>query len=263
MIKPEFSEAQFMFGYTKELTTSFYFPYKFFFPTAKQEKDMAADLIIHQMGLKNRYRFSEFYQFKRSNYYNHGVFDSIKKGPVIDTSVNPMHGFKIYNSRTSQQFNLLKEIAKRKRTRVYYCAPLFHTYGDFFVYFQNQTILENSKVFDLKQPFFQNINIRLDSNHKILFDKNNDFVCSAPYKIKGEIALSRDMKLLNEYNQIDDLWDYDINELKNTIHEFINIYLANDERFINHFRDLAGIHDMAEFLLMFNIYWLPFFEGAK
>lgn len=196
MKKCEFSETQFVIGYSRELFNSFVyflpFHYELYAPSTKEEKKLASDLILkHYNGSKHRY--SEFYQFKRSKYFDSEVFSDLSGKTEIDTSVNPKHGFNIYNTKSTKQFNTLQKLAKIRKYRVYYCAPMFHTLADFNMYFNSGTIQNNSKVFNLSQKHFQSAKIALDSNHTVLFDRNTSHICSDPIQIESSVASERNI----------------------------------------------------------------------
>ena|SRR5688572_31679036 len=169
----EFSEMQFVLGYTRELFNSLGFPFRISAPSTREEKQQASDLIIKIYNRSNNYRYSEFYQFKRSNYYNKEIFDSLKGGLTINTATIPKYGFKIYNKRETRQFNVLKRLAIKPKCRVYYCAPLFHTIKEYNRNFSTLSILNNSKVFPVLAEEFQKIRIPLDSNHSIILDRKS------------------------------------------------------------------------------------------
>ena len=115
MEKAEFSETQFVIGYTRELFSSFSYSPPFCFtiyaPSTKEEKKFASDLILkHFKG--SSYRFSEFYQFKRSKFFKGEVFNDLSGKTIIDTSKAPKYGFSIYNTVKTLQFNTLQKLAK-------------------------------------------------------------------------------------------------------------------------------------------------------
>ncbi len=261
MEKSEFSETQFVIGYTRELFNSFYYTLPFYYlfhaPSTKEEKNFASDLILkHYKG--RSYRFSEFYQFKRSKYFNKEVFSDLKGITTIDTSTNPKYGFNIYNSKKTKQFNVLQKLAGNRRNRVYYCAPSFHTTAEFNRYFGASTIQNNSKVFNFSQPFIQSAKIPLDSNHKVIFDSISSHICSDPVEIESSFANYR----FNQYAEEDFInpseynLESEVKELYNFVVEEISI-LQLDESFE---RPDVNIFEVREMLLTyFNIHWFPYF----
>lgn len=258
MEKSEFSETQFVLGYSRELFDSFGYlhPYHYmiYAPSTKEEKAFASDLILrHYKG--RYYRFSEFYQFKRSKYFDKEVFSDLAGTTVIDTSKAAKYGFNIYNTVKTKQFNTLQRLALKKRYRVYYCAPLFHTISEFNNYFNTRSIQNNSMVFDLSQPKLQSAVIPPGSNHQIIFDKSNSYICSDPVEIQGIIA--RERENLERYqnepyeleNVVKDLYNFTVQEIEQN--EF-------DTKFERPDVNLFEVRDML--LSYFNIHWFPIFN---
>lgn len=263
MEKSEFSETQFVMGYTRELFNSFMYPIPYYFimhaPSTKLEKESGSDLILRHYASKF-YRYSEFYQFKRSKYFNREVFSDLKGKTVIDTSANPKYGFNIYNSRGTKQFNTLQKLSKKQRFRVYYCAPAFHTTKEYNQYFRAQSILNNSVVFNFSQPFIQSAKIPLDSNHKIIFDKAIAHICSDPIEIESSLASERNQFISdsNNYAQSEDSYDKDILKLYNFVTDEI-ASLQLDERFEKPEMNFFSVRNML--LTYFDIHWIPIFSN--
>lgn len=259
MEKSEFSETQFVIGYTRELLNSFNYASPFFYnlyaPSTKEEKKYASDLILKHF--KGRYyRYSEFYQFKRSKFFNKEVFSDLSGKIVIDTSLTPKYGFSIYNSVKTKQFNTLQKLAHNIKYRVYYAAPLFHTVKQFNNYFNSITILSNSILFDLSQPNLNSAVIPLNSNHQIIFDRTTSHICSDPLEIQGILASERDSNPIRENSQennleyvVKDLYNFVVDEIKNS--ELNNNFIAPD-------MNLFEVHNLL--LSYFNIHWFPIFN---
>ncbi len=263
MEKSEFSETQFVIGYTRELFNSFAYVFPYYYiihaPSTKLEKESGSDLILKHYA-DRYYRFSEFYQFKRSKYFNREVFSDLKGKAVIDTSANPKYGFNIYNSKNTQQFNTLQKLAKKRRYRVYYCAPAFHTTPEYNQHFRAETILNNSVVFNFSQPLLQSAIIPLGSNHKIIFDKTVSHICSDPIEIEGTLASERNKfnDDSNSYRQSDYNFDKEVNELYDFVIEEISS-LQLDERFEKPEINFFSVRNML--LTYFNIHWIPLFSN--
>lgn len=261
MEKSEFSETQFVIGYTRELFNSFTYPFPYYYlfhaPSTKEEKKFASDLILKHYTRKY-YRFSEFYQFKRSKYFNKEIFSDLKGSITIDTSTNPKYGFDIYNSKNTRQFNVLQKLAINKRNRVYYCAPSFHTIAEFNRYFRASTILNNSKVFNFNQPQIQSAKIPLGSNHKIIFDTTTSHICSDPIEIESSFANERFKQYgdLDFSSQLDSL-DIEVKELYNFVVEEID-HLQLNESFVRPDINIFEVREL--FLSYFNIHWFPNFK---
>jgi hypothetical protein len=260
MKKCEFSETQFVIGYSRELFNSFayFFPfhYEIYAPSTKEEKRWASDLILrHYNG--RRYRFSEFYQFKRSKYFDSEVFSDLSGKTKIDTSVTPKHGFNIYNTKATRQFNTLQKLAKKRKYRVYYCAPMFHTLSEYNRYFSASNIQNNSKVFNLSQKHFQSAKIALDSNHTVIFDRNSSHICSDPIEIESSIASERNITYQeSQYNENPQYsLERELKELHSFAVEEINNLQLN-ENFEQPEINLFEVRDML--ITYFNIHWFPF-----
>lgn len=259
MEKSEFSETQFVIGYTRELFNSFRYVFPFYFiihaPSTKEEKKFASDLILkHFKG--HSYRFSEFYQFKRSKFFNKEVFNDLSGKTIINTSLTPKYGFTIYNSVKTQQFNTLQKLALKRRYRVYYSAPLFHTVKEFNNYFNSSTIQSNSILFNFSQPNIQSAVIPPGSNHQIIFDRTASHICSDPLKIQGILASERNIKNDDEKFEENKL-EVEIKELYNFVIEEIEINNLNS----NFERPEINLFEVRELLLSyFNIHWFPIFR---
>jgi|GEM_PF-1175721 len=258
MEKSEFSETQFVLGYSRELFDSFRYlhPYHYimYAPSTKEEKAFASDLILrHYKG--KYYRFSEFYQFKRSKYFDREVFSDLTGTTIVDTSKAPKYGFNIYNTIKTKQFNTLQHLALKKRYRVYYCAPLFYTIEEFNSYFNTYSIQNNSIVFDLSQPNLQSAVILPGSNHQMIFDRSNSYICSDPIEIQGVIAKERENveSYQNEPNELEnvvkDLYDFIVQEIEKND---LNVKLERPDM------NLFEVRDML--LSYFNIHWFPIFN---
>lgn len=260
MKKCEFSETQFVIGYSRELFESFAYTYPFYYtifaPSTKEEKKWASDLILnHYKG--SSYRYSEFYQFKRSKYFDSEVFADLSGKAKIDTSVAPKHGFNIYNTKATRQFNTLQKLAKKRKYRVYYCAPMFHTLAEFNRYFSSNNIQNNSKVFNLSQKHFQSAKIALDSNHTVIFDRNISHICSDPLEIESSLASERNSQYQDSLNNEQTRYDLEreIKELYSfAVEEISNLQL--NENFARPESNLFEVRDML--ITYFNIYWFPF-----
>ncbi len=257
MEKSEFSETQFVMGYTRELFNSIISPYLINAPSTSKEAQYASDLIIEYYGHRGHYRFSEFYQFKRSKFYSSEVYSSLNGKQHIDTSDKPKYGFNIYNSKKTRQFNVLQKLARVRRHHVYYCAPLFHTVNEFNNFFSLRTILDNSKLFDISQDKLQKANIKLNTNHKILFDRTEEFICSDPEKIDGIIASERPLNISKSEGSDYVSLEREIKELDSFISETISqfdIPRQND-------KGVANVFSVKEELLLyFDIHWFPVFD---
>lgn len=259
MEKSEFSETQFVIGYTRELFSSFNYVFPFYFfiqaPSTREEKKLASDLILkHYKG--HSCRFSEFYQFKRSKYFNKEVFSDLSGKTIIDTSKKPKYGFSIYNSIKTQQFNTLQKLALKKRNRVYYSAPLFHTLNEFNSYFNAYTIQSNSIVINFSQPNLQAAVITPGSNHQIIFDRTSSHICSEPLEIESFLASERNTLYKTDI--------YEENKLEIEIKELYNFVIkeieANnmDSNFEHPDINLFEVREML--LSYFNIHWFPIFS---
>jgi hypothetical protein len=261
----EFSETQFVIGYTRELFNFFPYTFPFYYfihaPSTKEEKKLASDLILrHYKG--NYFRFSEFYQFKRSKYFNREVFSDLKGKSIIDTSVNPKYGFNIYNSKKTKQFNTLQKLSANKRNRVYYCAPAFHAISEFNRFFGSSTIQSNSKVFNFIQPLIQSAKIPLGSNHKIVFDNTSSHICSDPIEIESLFANERFKQYEGSapFSESDYNFEAEVKELYNfVVEEIYNLQL--NESFERPEINFFEVRDML--LSYFNIYWFPHFSINK
>ncbi|XDD45314.1 hypothetical protein AB3N60_11360 [Leptospira sp. WS39.C2] len=220
----EFSETQFVIGYLREILNAKFYAFPYFHwitPSTRMERATASDFIIKNFN--GKYRFSEYYQFKRSHLFNKEVFNEINSTRSIDTSLRNYLGFSIYNKSSTQQFNTLQKIAKRSRSKAYYCAPNFHTISEFRNYFGKNTITDNSKLFDFSQPIMQTVNIALNSNHKIIFDGNLSYICSDINEIKNINASERQKYEINS----------DINSLKEEIDFASSIINENEKNIID------------------------------
>lgn len=259
MFKSQFSETQFFIAYTRELFTDISLPYRILAPSTKEEKKWASDLIIRRYSPFLKYSYSEFYQFKRSKYYKKEAFDDLTTKVTVNTKANPMYGFNIYNSSQTEQFNVLQRLAQNKRNRVYYCAPLFHKTKEFNTHFDNLTVLNNSKVFNIRQPFFQNLTISHDSNHKIIFNRATQYICSSPIEIEGYIASER-----NKYwdDLEDNSEDYSLDKI---IEELFYITKECVIKNNNEFTSVeVNLFEVKELLLKhFNIHWMPIFKAKQ
>lgn len=255
MEKAEFSETQFVIGYTRELFSSFGYISPFHFiihaPSTKEEKEFASDLILkHYQG--RSYRFSEFYQFKRSKFFNGEVFNDLSGKTLIDTAITPKYGFSIYNSIKTKQFNTLQKLAQKRRYRVYYSAPLFHTVREFNTYFNSFTVQSNSLLFNFSQPTLQGAIIPPGSRHQIIFDRKASHICSDPIKIEGILASERNIKNeVRKYNletEVKELYNFAIEEIeKNNLNS-------------NFERPSINLFEVREMLLSYlNIHWFPIF----
>lgn len=251
MEKAEFSETQFVIGYTKELFNSNSFPITFFMPSTREEKQWASDLVIRHYSNTGRYKYSEFYQFKRSKFYNGEVFDSLKSKITVDTSVKSKYGFSIYNSKKTKQFNVLQKLAKKPRCRAYYCAPLFHTISEFNNYFSSNSIINNSKVFPILQSQLQSIRIPLNSNHQIIFDRSSQYICSDPSEILGLIASERESYFASQEIGSSDNLTFLVEEVYKTVLEEIP-----EEEISNVSNVPINFFEVRELLInYFDVYW--------
>lgn len=254
MVKSEFSETQFVIAYTRELFNHILSPFTIYSPSTRTEKQDASDIVLRHYGSRGHYRYSEFYQFKRSKYFDSESFDSLRGGITVDTSATPMHGFDIYNSSKTKQFNVLQKIANKPRCHAYYCAPLFHTVKDFNDYFKIKTILANSKLIPLSQSQLQSVRIPLGSNHKIIFDRANQYLCSDPIEIQGYLASERELNFSTELN-------FDGNYFRDTIkdiHQVLTAEIRESELDGNFEPPPVNFFEVREMLLTyFNIYWFP------
>lgn len=262
MEKSEFSETQFVMGYTRELFNSISGPIPFRFtisaPSTAQEKKSGSDLIIKHFAGRY-YRYSEFYQFKRSKYFNAEIFSDLSGKITIDTATTPKYGFNIYNSKKTQQFNVLQGLSANRRNHVYYCAPLFHTTGEYNQYFDSGSIMSNSLVFDFRTSGLNGIIIPAGSNHQIIFDRNISHVCSEPIEVKGIIASERN-KYEEEQTFDRETEDYFNEELKG-IYEFLVAEIEKNKIEINLKETGPNIFDIDNILLScFDVHWFPKFS---
>jgi len=76
MKKAEFSETQFFIDYCKELFNYTLECIIFTAPSTREEKARVSAMIIRYLSANGQYKYSEFYQFKRSKYYNKEVFNT-------------------------------------------------------------------------------------------------------------------------------------------------------------------------------------------
>ncbi len=260
MLKSEFSETQFVLGYARELFNSIPNVFRIYAPSTREEKEWAADLILKKYGKKNRYKYSVYYQFKRSKYYNHKIFYSLKGGITINTSITPKHAFNIYNVSGSKQFNYLQKLAKKPRKKVYYCAPLFHTMNDFNTFFSQKTIMTNTMHFDMAQQEIQRLKVPINSSPLVLFDTVDKHICSDPIKIEGTTI---DVNQLLEINRA-----YDSINFTEGISSELSILreIAFQEELISFLPEQSdniylNFIEYREWLLkLLNIFWFPIIE---
>jgi len=253
MAKCEFSETQFVIGYLRELfneKNTFCPFFRWYMPPNRTESRMASDLIIKS--LANGYTHSEFYQFKRSHLFNKKIFGN--NGNQINTSINPHYGFKIYNKSTTKQFDTLKRIARKKYHKVYYCAPKFHTIKEFRINYRNNLIINRSRLIDLSQPKIQALNINVNTNHHLIFDDVNNFICSDIIEVEGlNGAEQRNLEFkINDgsnsnFKETIDLIKKEINDFDNIIGETIYDY-----------SNVLSLRDA--FTAQTGIIWLPYFN---
>lgn len=263
MKKCEFSETQFFIGYTRELFNSIPGIFSMVAPSTVAEKAFAADLILRHFSKNHRYKFSVYYQFKRSHLYNNEIFSSLRGGNVIDTAHKRMYGFEIYNSRKTRQFNVLQRLATKPRSKVFYCAPLFHSTEMYNKYFEGKTIKRNSILFDVADPEIQRIRIPLNSTHRFIFNRREQFICSDPIRIKGFVGNKiRFDKMINEFEPIEFVNGIDI-ELKN-LNEILSDFKTKWKMpSIGNNRYISFL-DYREWLFrVLNIHWVPIFERNK
>lgn len=203
MAKSQFSETQFVMGFLGEYFKRYRLRYPkrkapFTLPTTSVEPIFGSDFIIQ--GLSN----IEFYQFKRSEFMRIKRGDrEIKSG--LPKSFRPYYRFKIYNKGTIPQFDRLRHIASlHPRFKAYYCAPKFSTNNEFFNFFWNQDIIDNTAIINCNQfnqsgffpPYF-NIN---DGNiHYIVFNKTDTtgYLCSD----KKGFKLTKDILKETEFHE--------------------------------------------------------------
>lgn len=263
MQKCEFSETQFFIGYARELFNSISSIYRIIAPSTLAEKAYAADLILEHFNKRHVYKFSVYYQFKRSHLHNKEIFSSLRGGNVLDTKHKRMYGFNIYNSIKTRQFNVLQKLATKPRSKVYYCAPLFHTIDKYDKHFSMSTIKRNSILFDMADDEIQKVRIPLNSNHGFVFNRSEQYLCSDPVKIKGIVGNRiRFDKMLNEYEPIDFVSgiDLEIENFNNIFSDYkVKWKLPNimNNRYIAFF-------DYSEWLFrVLDIHWFPIFESDK
>ena len=72
-----FSETQFFIGYCRELFIDISLPFPSIAPSTRKEKASVSEMIICHLSKTDRYRYSEFYKFKHSKYYNTAIFHGI------------------------------------------------------------------------------------------------------------------------------------------------------------------------------------------
>lgn len=254
MIKSEFSETQFVIGYTRELLKPYGpFPYYYLIhaPSTKEEKQSGSDLILRYYG--KAYKYSEFYQFKRSKFYDKEIFSDLKGKSIIDTGASNKYGFNIYNTKATRQFNVLQKLSKRKRNRVYYCAPLFNTVAEYNRHFKNATIMANSKVFNIGRTPLSSVKIPLDSNHQIIFDRTTSHICSDPIEISSYLASERNKNLQEEFG------NQEVMSLESHVKEVFEV-IAQDLVESKNEETLAELSinfmEVQEFLVRYyDIYW--------
>lgn len=251
MVKSEFSETQFVFGYLREIFDFYPWRIGLFMPSTRDEKRWASDAVLRYYTSNGHFRYSEFYQFKRSKFFNAEIFDSLRSTINIDTGIKPKYGFNIYNSDKSRQFNVLQRLARQPRCRVYYCAPMFHTLKEFGRYFAAGEVVKNSRLFPFNQNAFQRIRIPLNSSHQIIFDRNEQFICSDPIRIEGFSAEER-AQFVDRLDASADASFYDhVTEIHSIIMEEIRQYeyFSIETPPVNYYevRDLL--------LTYFDIYW--------
>jgi hypothetical protein len=255
MVKAEFSETQFVVAYLREAFTEWEkkFPfYRWYMPSTATESRTATDLILKYGS--GKYKYSVFYQFKRSNFYNLEKITDLAKTKVIDTGVDNSYGFKIYNKSTTKQFNVLQRLARFKKNEVFYCAPLFYTIAECRNYFRSNSILDNSKLIDFKDASMQAVTIPFDSYHRVIFDKTNSYICSDINEVKGYIAREK-LASLN-YDVGDDsekCFNLNLEELRKILFE--------DDRQLNEKDNRNNIFYLREELAtIYNIIWIPIFD---
>lgn len=256
MKKCEFSESQFVVGYMAELIpwyNSLYPLWRWFMPTTAAEWRTGADVIVR------RYRYSEFYQFKRSHYYDHRVFSSLSPGgTTVNTGTTPHYGFKIYNNSTSKQFDTLQQLARKQRTQVYYCAPLFHTIPEFRRNHRNGQIRNSSILIDMSDPNIQGISVPYNSTHRMLYTNTQVHICSEIINVEkfytGETKPPPP--------------EYDNNEDKNS--ESFNVLMTELKNIVMQDMEenntpMSEYLDVPEYIRSYlaanlNIHWFPRFE---
>ena len=202
MAKSQFSETQFVFGYLSEeylaqnRAPGLFSPWEYFmFPSTLIERELPVDFFA------DYYTHSEYYQFKRSEYFQKRR-GSREIAEGVPRSYLDYYRFKIYNNTTSTvlgQFEKLIELSRMfPNDLVCYCAPCFHTESEFLLHFQNRSIVRNSVIIDCQQ--FDHINFQppnFDINdglsHYMVFKlgTNIGYLCSEPVEIQIMNAKSR------------------------------------------------------------------------
>ena len=267
MSRISISETQFAFAFFhKYLLLNKDNDVKFCFPSLRQEGDpdygyAGADLVVDG---------NLFFQFKMPDFLRiRNATEIINK--QISKDFIPFYRFNIKNSDPSNQFNLLKDAARKPANIVRYISPMFHSDRHqtddvaFYNYFRMTPADSMNEICSI--DFSQFIspteeNLSSDNSHKICYNResvtaNYAYLFSKPKEIKAEKGLIEYKKQKLVFNN-----DPTKFEKVDTVLNYIQ------ELFFKHEKDRQHKHItieqlQIEIIIKHNIFWLPILRSVS
>lgn len=218
---PEFSERQFEPTFNGEFVGKYKALLSFppFLPTLRQEKLLGYDI---RYSFKKGFRAkSLMLQFKVSHFVENRSRNNAR---IYDCYSGAYFRFPITPRYLSKQHQIMLKLARRGES-IFYCAPLFYRMLELSNFFQRDTVINNSRLFD---PI--NMGALLDDNqHHVSYDPSGRFGFFHSENKKVIKVLNCEKKLLSlESTNIDEKYLFDLKEslekiLKEEYGEFLEI----------------------------------------
>lgn len=169
-MQTKFSEFQFAYSITREIEDKIiYSSYSLgipIMPTQNKEANLGYDVKFKGSFCAVFLQYKLPAKLTRSSANEWGEFNS------------PYFRIKVYADNESHQHNLLCNLAKCKRNRVFYCAPAFTEEKEFMDFHINRVVSRNSAFINAKGLK----TISGDDNHVIVYqiNPNKSIMCSEP-----------------------------------------------------------------------------------